>query len=144
MLSLTGQIGQIFIVTKNTRSQAFCCVPSDSQAKRLHPRIAGISPACGCTQPLVSEVLISTAFLFALRQSAGETPAIRWSRLIFKIAGISPGFIQIRRRDARDPSARRLRSSIFFVTKKTNFYTLKPIPYTPNLKTLLCKFWRIC
>jgi hypothetical protein len=24
--------------------------------------------------------------LFALRQSAGETPAIRWSRLLFKIA----------------------------------------------------------
>ncbi|MDR2172321.1 MAG: hypothetical protein LBP59_19425 [Planctomycetaceae bacterium] len=32
------------------------CVPSDSQAERLHPRIAGVSPACGCTQPLVSEV----------------------------------------------------------------------------------------
>ncbi|MDR2169060.1 MAG: hypothetical protein LBP59_02855 [Planctomycetaceae bacterium] len=38
----------------------------------------------------MSEVLISTAFLFALRQSAGETPAIRWSRLLFRIAGISP------------------------------------------------------
>ncbi|MDR2168864.1 MAG: hypothetical protein LBP59_01830 [Planctomycetaceae bacterium] len=30
--------------------------PSDSQAKRLHPRIAGVSPACGCTQPLMREV----------------------------------------------------------------------------------------
>ncbi|MDR2171504.1 MAG: hypothetical protein LBP59_15285 [Planctomycetaceae bacterium] len=48
-----------------------------SQARRLHPRIAGVSPACGCTQPLMSEVLISTAFLFAYRQSAGGTPAIR-------------------------------------------------------------------
>jgi hypothetical protein len=46
-------------------------VSSDSQAKRLHPRIAGVSPACGCTQPLMREVLISSAFLFALRQNAG-------------------------------------------------------------------------
>ncbi|MDR2172326.1 MAG: hypothetical protein LBP59_19450 [Planctomycetaceae bacterium] len=30
--------------------------PSDSQAERLHPRIAGVSPACGCTQPPMSEV----------------------------------------------------------------------------------------
>jgi hypothetical protein len=36
----------------------------------------------------MSEVLIASAFLFALRQSAGETPAIRRSRLLFKIAGI--------------------------------------------------------
>ncbi|MDR2170383.1 MAG: hypothetical protein LBP59_09595 [Planctomycetaceae bacterium] len=36
------------------------------------------------------EVLISTAFLFAYRQNAGETPAIRWSRLHFRIAGVSP------------------------------------------------------
>ncbi|MDR2170423.1 MAG: hypothetical protein LBP59_09810 [Planctomycetaceae bacterium] len=35
----------------------------------------------------MSEVYISTAFLFAYRQSAGETPAIRWSRLLFRIAG---------------------------------------------------------
>jgi hypothetical protein len=47
-----------------------------SQAERLHPKIAGISPACGCTQPLMSEVLISSAFLFTFRQIAGETPAI--------------------------------------------------------------------
>ncbi|MDR2168658.1 MAG: hypothetical protein LBP59_00770 [Planctomycetaceae bacterium] len=63
-------------------SQAFRLVFfSDSQAERLHPRIAGVSPACGCTQPLMSEVEIATVFLFALRQSAGETPAIRWTRL---------------------------------------------------------------
>ncbi|MDR2170060.1 MAG: hypothetical protein LBP59_07960 [Planctomycetaceae bacterium] len=31
-------------------------VPSDSQAERLHPRIAGVSPACGCTQPPMNEV----------------------------------------------------------------------------------------
>ncbi|MDR2171356.1 MAG: hypothetical protein LBP59_14530 [Planctomycetaceae bacterium] len=37
----------------------------------------------------MSEVKISTAFLFAFRQSAGGTPAIRWSRLHFRIAGIS-------------------------------------------------------
>ncbi|MDR2170082.1 MAG: hypothetical protein LBP59_08070 [Planctomycetaceae bacterium] len=36
------------------------------------------------------EVDISTAFLFALRQSAGGTPAIRWSRLYFRIAGDMP------------------------------------------------------
>ncbi|MDR2170258.1 MAG: hypothetical protein LBP59_08965 [Planctomycetaceae bacterium] len=36
----------------------------------------------------MSEVLIASAFLFAYRQSAGETPAIRWSRLHFRIAGI--------------------------------------------------------
>ncbi|MDR2171149.1 MAG: hypothetical protein LBP59_13480 [Planctomycetaceae bacterium] len=65
-------------------------VSSDSQAERLHFRIAGVSPASGCTQPLMREVLISTAFLFAYRQSAGGTPAIRWSRLHFRIAGISP------------------------------------------------------
>ncbi|MDR2171119.1 MAG: hypothetical protein LBP59_13325 [Planctomycetaceae bacterium] len=32
------------------------CVSSDSQAERLHHRIAGVSPACGCTQPLMSEL----------------------------------------------------------------------------------------
>jgi hypothetical protein len=37
----------------------------------------------------MSEFLISSAFLFAYRQSAGETPAIRWSRLHFRIAGAS-------------------------------------------------------
>jgi hypothetical protein len=52
------------------------------------------------------EVYISSAFLFALRQIAGETPAIRWSRLhsgsqaiqdrkhfawcLFRFAGVSP------------------------------------------------------
>jgi hypothetical protein len=34
----------------------FVCVPSDSQAKRLHSRIAGVPPASGCTQPPMSEV----------------------------------------------------------------------------------------
>jgi hypothetical protein len=48
----------------------------ESRASRLHSRIAGVSPASGCTQPPMSEVKISTAFLFALRQSAGETAAI--------------------------------------------------------------------
>ncbi|MDR2171256.1 MAG: hypothetical protein LBP59_14020 [Planctomycetaceae bacterium] len=41
----------------------------------------------------MSEVLILSAFLFALRQSAGGTPAIRWSRMLFRIAGISPMFL---------------------------------------------------
>jgi hypothetical protein len=31
-------------------------VPSDSQAKCQHPRIAGVSPASGCTQPPMSEI----------------------------------------------------------------------------------------
>ncbi|MDR2171503.1 MAG: hypothetical protein LBP59_15280 [Planctomycetaceae bacterium] len=34
----------------------FACVSSGSQAERLHHRIAGVSPASGCTQPLTSEV----------------------------------------------------------------------------------------
>ncbi|MDR2171796.1 MAG: hypothetical protein LBP59_16755 [Planctomycetaceae bacterium] len=62
-------------------------VTSGSQAERLYHRIAGVSPAGGCTQPPMSEVLISRAFLFAFRQSAGGTPAIRRSRLHFRIAG---------------------------------------------------------
>ncbi|MDR2172213.1 MAG: hypothetical protein LBP59_18880, partial [Planctomycetaceae bacterium] len=57
---------------------------------RLLFRIAGVSPACGCTQPLMSEVKIATAFLFAFRQNAGGTPAIRWSSLLFRIAGNMP------------------------------------------------------
>ncbi|MDR2169433.1 MAG: hypothetical protein LBP59_04755 [Planctomycetaceae bacterium] len=64
----------------------FACVLSDSQAKRLHHRIAGVSPACGCTQTLMRELKIATDFWFALRQSAGGTPAIRRSRLHFRIA----------------------------------------------------------
>ncbi|MDR2171383.1 MAG: hypothetical protein LBP59_14670 [Planctomycetaceae bacterium] len=52
------------------------------------------------------EVLISSAFLFAFRQSAGGTPAIRWSRLQFRIAGILPVFLQIRRRNASIPGSR--------------------------------------
>ncbi|MDR2172462.1 MAG: hypothetical protein LBP59_20155 [Planctomycetaceae bacterium] len=58
------------------------------------------------------EILISTAFLFAYRQSAGETPAIRWSRLHFRIAGDSGSqtfrleFRQIRRRNACIPGSR--------------------------------------
>ncbi|MDR2172165.1 MAG: hypothetical protein LBP59_18625 [Planctomycetaceae bacterium] len=80
----------------------FACVPSDSQARCLHPRIAGVSPACGCTQPLMREVLIVTAFLFAFRQSAGETPAIRGSNMHFKIAGVSPfGSAQVCTTDTR-------------------------------------------
>ncbi|MDR2169025.1 MAG: hypothetical protein LBP59_02680 [Planctomycetaceae bacterium] len=62
------------------------CIPG-SQASRLHFRIAGVSPACGCTQPLMIDVKISSVFLFAFRQSAGGTPAIRWSRMPFGIAG---------------------------------------------------------
>jgi hypothetical protein len=73
---------------------------------RTRRRIAGVSPACGCTQPLMRDVYISTAFLFAYRQNAGETPAIRWSRLLFRIADISPVFLQIRRRDACIPGSR--------------------------------------
>ncbi|MDR2169474.1 MAG: hypothetical protein LBP59_04960 [Planctomycetaceae bacterium] len=54
---------------------------------------------------------ISTAFLFALRQIAGETPAIRWSRLHFRIAGISGSpALQDRRHFVWVPSR-------FFVTK---------------------------
>ncbi|MDR2170917.1 MAG: hypothetical protein LBP59_12310 [Planctomycetaceae bacterium] len=43
--------------------------------------------------------------MVAYRQHAGGTPAIRWSRLLFKIAGISRSqtfrlvFLQIRRRN---------------------------------------------
>ncbi|MDR2169333.1 MAG: hypothetical protein LBP59_04255 [Planctomycetaceae bacterium] len=41
----------------------------------------------------MSEIKISTDFWFAYRQSAGETPAIRRSRLLFKIAGVSPAIL---------------------------------------------------
>ncbi|MDR2171621.1 MAG: hypothetical protein LBP59_15875 [Planctomycetaceae bacterium] len=93
MLSLTGQI---FIVTKNT----------GSQMSRLHPRIAGISPASGCTQPLMREVKISTAFWFAYRQKAGETPAIRRSRgsknTIHRLKRLKRFFLILRdKRDSR-------------------------------------------
>ncbi|MDR2168538.1 MAG: hypothetical protein LBP59_00155 [Planctomycetaceae bacterium] len=33
---------------------------------RLHHRIAGVTPASGCTQPLMSEIKISTAFFVCL------------------------------------------------------------------------------
>ncbi|MDR2171901.1 MAG: hypothetical protein LBP59_17285 [Planctomycetaceae bacterium] len=65
----------------------FDWVTVGSQAERLHPRIAGVSPACGCTQPLMSEGLIATAVSDPDRQPAAEPPAIRWSRLLFRIAG---------------------------------------------------------
>jgi hypothetical protein len=70
------------------------------------------------------EVDIATAFLFALRQSAGETPAIRWSRLHCRIADNSGSqtfrlvFLQIRRRNACVPSQ-------FFVTKNRLTFPLK-------------------
>jgi hypothetical protein len=60
----------------------------------------------------MSDVLISSAFLFAYRQSAGEMPAIRWSRLHVRIAGVSGSqtfrlvFIQVRRRNACIPGSR--------------------------------------
>jgi hypothetical protein len=41
----------------------------------------------------MSEVLISTALSVAFRQIAGGTPAIRWSRLHFKIAGETPAIL---------------------------------------------------
>jgi hypothetical protein len=34
----------------------FVSVPSDLRARRLYPRIAGVSPASGCTQPPMSEI----------------------------------------------------------------------------------------
>ncbi|MDR2169395.1 MAG: hypothetical protein LBP59_04565 [Planctomycetaceae bacterium] len=42
----------------------------------------------------MSEFLLSTAFLFAYRQSAGGTPAIRWSAVRFKN---DPQITQIRK-----------------------------------------------
>jgi hypothetical protein len=42
---------------------------------RTRRRIAGVSPARGCTQPLMSEVLISNAFLFVQRRFVTETVA---------------------------------------------------------------------
>ncbi|MDR2171077.1 MAG: hypothetical protein LBP59_13115 [Planctomycetaceae bacterium] len=60
----------------------------------------------------MSGFLISSAFLLAFRQSAGGTPAIRWSRLHFRIAGASESqtfrlvFLQICRRHACIPGSR--------------------------------------
>ncbi|MDR2172133.1 MAG: hypothetical protein LBP59_18465 [Planctomycetaceae bacterium] len=39
---------------------------------RLHFRIAGVSPACGCTQLPNERCYVATVFLFALRQFAAE------------------------------------------------------------------------
>ncbi|MDR2169228.1 MAG: hypothetical protein LBP59_03710 [Planctomycetaceae bacterium] len=52
----------------------------------------------------MSELKISTAFLFAYRQNAGETPAIRWSRLLFRIAGVSPAILLQRLRSSLIPN----------------------------------------
>ncbi|MDR2171182.1 MAG: hypothetical protein LBP59_13645 [Planctomycetaceae bacterium] len=60
----------------------------------------------------MSDVKISTALSVAYRQHAGGTPAIRWSRLQFRIAGASGSqtfrlvFLQIRRRLACIPGSR--------------------------------------
>ncbi|MDR2170779.1 MAG: hypothetical protein LBP59_11605 [Planctomycetaceae bacterium] len=43
----------------------------------------------------MSEVLISTALLVAYRQHAGGTPAIRWSRLLFRIADVIVAFYDL-------------------------------------------------
>ncbi|MDR2171421.1 MAG: hypothetical protein LBP59_14860 [Planctomycetaceae bacterium] len=81
----------------------------------------------------MSEVYISSAFLFALRQSAGETPAIRWSRLLFRIAGGMPAF-QDRWYFACDPSVSPAILQTIFCNKKllSSFlknYSLSPTPY---------------
>ncbi|MDR2169349.1 MAG: hypothetical protein LBP59_04335 [Planctomycetaceae bacterium] len=62
--------------------------------------------------------------MFALRQIAGGTPAIRWSRLHFqdrghfRIADVSPVFIQIRRRDACIPGSRASRLQAVVLNRK--------------------------
>ncbi|MDR2172585.1 MAG: hypothetical protein LBP59_20790 [Planctomycetaceae bacterium] len=99
-------------------------ISSDSQAKRLHPRIAGVSPASGCTQPQTSEVISQPIFLIAFRQIAGGTPAIRWSRLHSRIAGNSGSqtfrlvFLQIRRRNACITGSRASRLQAVVLNRK--------------------------
>ncbi|MDR2171128.1 MAG: hypothetical protein LBP59_13370 [Planctomycetaceae bacterium] len=44
--------------------------------QKIVSRNAGVLPACGCDQPLVMEVLISTVLLVALRQLASATAVL--------------------------------------------------------------------
>jgi hypothetical protein len=96
----------------------------------------------------MSEVLISTALSVAYRQSAGETPAIRWSRLHFRIAGVSPAsgctqppMIEV---DSQQSfclpcgklQPRRLRSFSIFCTKKLFHLSLKKIANTYFVKQI--------
>ncbi|MDR2168650.1 MAG: hypothetical protein LBP59_00730 [Planctomycetaceae bacterium] len=98
----------------------FVGVSSDSQAERLHPRIAGVSPACGCTQPLMREFFDLKRLFVCLsakcRRDARDplvSPAFQ-DRGHFRIASISPMFLQIRRRNACIPGSRasRLRAVV--------------------------------
>ncbi|MDR2172114.1 MAG: hypothetical protein LBP59_18370 [Planctomycetaceae bacterium] len=57
-------------------NRLFVCLSAKCRRDARDPLV---SPACGCTQPLMSDFLISTVFLFAFRQSAGETPAILYN-----------------------------------------------------------------
>jgi hypothetical protein len=58
--------------------------------QKIVGRIAGVPPACGCTQPPTSEVYIATAFGVALRQIAAETAAFIKFFVIKKIVPLVP------------------------------------------------------
>ncbi|MDR2169113.1 MAG: hypothetical protein LBP59_03130 [Planctomycetaceae bacterium] len=87
------------------------------------------------------EVLLSTALSVALRQHAGETPAIRWSRLLFKIAGRMPAIRWSVICFKNDPQITQIRK-IFLGTSGTIFVTINlshtpyPLSSTPNPYTL--------
>ncbi|MDR2172067.1 MAG: hypothetical protein LBP59_18135, partial [Planctomycetaceae bacterium] len=74
---------------QNRRQHA--CKKRNAGAKGSHsPQDRG-RPACRRLYSTANEhVFDLKRILFAFRQSAGETPAIRWSRLHFRIAGDMP------------------------------------------------------
>ncbi|MDR2169560.1 MAG: hypothetical protein LBP59_05415 [Planctomycetaceae bacterium] len=81
-----------------------------------------------------------------MRQSAGETPAIRWSRLHFKIAGVLLAF-QDRRRLACVPSdsqAGRLRSFSIFFYKKIVLLAPQKLPKRNLINKFLRTVTTIC
>ncbi|MDR2170029.1 MAG: hypothetical protein LBP59_07805 [Planctomycetaceae bacterium] len=58
--------------------------------QKIVRRIAGVSPACGCTQPLAMKVLIPIALLVALRQHAAETATFLLNFLLQKNIPLVP------------------------------------------------------
>jgi hypothetical protein len=101
------------------RSVGLACF-SGSRAKLYLKRLfVCLSANCrrDARDPLVSPAFqdrgrnyISNAFLFAFRQNAGETPAIRWAAIRFK----------------NDPQITQIRK-IFFRDKKDNFFDTKKL-----------------
>jgi hypothetical protein len=68
----------------------FCYKKSSAglRAERLHPRIAGVSPACGCTQPPLGEFISQQIFYLPIgKLQAGR---LRSFKLFFVTKNIFP------------------------------------------------------